>query len=156
MTSGLSYSKLVSSAKMFFFLPSFEPSFVGATPPHYTPLPHRLDHTNTLILPLCLIAPLLFPPPPNNLTIQFPQIQMLFRINSKSVSSCSKWILVLDSIEPTWSTWWHPLTLCRLCPVLFRCKEEGLSEEEAARRAEIFGFNKLEVKETSAFLQFLG
>ena len=38
----------------------------------------------------------------------------------------------------------------------FRCKEEGLNTEEVARRLEIFGPNKLESHETSAFLQFLG
>ncbi|KDE03166.1 Plasma membrane (H+) ATPase [Microbotryum lychnidis-dioicae p1A1 Lamole] len=38
---------------------------------------------------------------------------------------------------------------------LLQCKEEGLTEEEATRRREIFGPNKLEHKETSAFLQFL-
>lgn len=40
-------------------------------------------------------------------------------------------------------------------PVVCRCKEEGLTNAEATRRVEIFGPNKLEHKETSAFLQFL-
>ncbi|KAI5479058.1 hypothetical protein MNV49_004340 [Pseudohyphozyma bogoriensis] len=38
---------------------------------------------------------------------------------------------------------------------LLQCKEEGLTDAEATRRREIFGPNKLEHKETSAFLQFL-
>ncbi|KAM0787145.1 hypothetical protein ACM66B_006396 [Microbotryomycetes sp. NB124-2] len=38
---------------------------------------------------------------------------------------------------------------------LLQCKEEGLTDDEAARRREIFGANKLEHKETSAILQFL-
>lgn len=39
---------------------------------------------------------------------------------------------------------------------LLQCNEEGLTSEEALRRVEIFGPNKLETKETNAFLQFLG
>ncbi|KAH9806696.1 hypothetical protein DFH28DRAFT_1168688 [Melampsora americana] len=39
---------------------------------------------------------------------------------------------------------------------LLQCNEEGLTNEEALRRIEIFGPNKLESKETNAFLQFLG
>ncbi|GAA6055647.1 hypothetical protein JCM3770_003393 [Rhodotorula araucariae] len=38
---------------------------------------------------------------------------------------------------------------------LLQCKEEGLTNAEADRRRGIFGANKLEHKETSAFLQFL-
>jgi H+-transporting ATPase len=38
---------------------------------------------------------------------------------------------------------------------LLQCKEEGLTAAEATRRTEVFGPNKLEHKETSAFLQFL-
>ena len=36
---------------------------------------------------------------------------------------------------------------------LLECTEEGLSDEEAARRLEIFGPNKLESEEQNAFLQ---
>ncbi|GAA5982060.1 hypothetical protein JCM11641_004312 [Rhodosporidiobolus odoratus] len=38
---------------------------------------------------------------------------------------------------------------------LLQCKEDGLTNAEAERRVGIFGPNKLEHKETSAFLQFL-
>ncbi|KAF9788221.1 plasma membrane H+-transporting ATPase [Thelephora terrestris] len=38
---------------------------------------------------------------------------------------------------------------------LLECTEEGLSDEEAARRLGIFGPNKLESEEQNAFLQFL-
>ncbi|PPQ88780.1 hypothetical protein CVT25_010466 [Psilocybe cyanescens] len=38
---------------------------------------------------------------------------------------------------------------------LLQCDENGLSEEEALRRLELFGPNKLEVDEQNAFLQFL-
>ncbi|KAH9478259.1 ATPase 6, plasma membrane-type [Psilocybe cubensis] len=38
---------------------------------------------------------------------------------------------------------------------LLQCDENGLSEEEAARRLELFGPNKLEVDEQNPFLQFL-
>ena len=38
---------------------------------------------------------------------------------------------------------------------LLQCDENGLSPEEAARRLELFGPNKLEVEEQNAFLQFL-
>ncbi|CEQ40797.1 SPOSA6832_02445 [Sporobolomyces salmonicolor] len=38
---------------------------------------------------------------------------------------------------------------------LLQCKEEGLTNAEAERRTAIFGPNRLEHKETSAFLQFL-
>lgn len=37
-----------------------------------------------------------------------------------------------------------------------RCTKEGLSSEDASRRLEIFGHNKLEEKEESKFLKFLG
>ncbi|KAL3810628.1 hypothetical protein ACJIZ3_000678 [Penstemon smallii] len=37
-----------------------------------------------------------------------------------------------------------------------RCRKEGLSSEDANRRLEIFGYNKLEEKEESKFLKFLG
>ncbi|XP_024371153.1 plasma membrane ATPase [Physcomitrium patens] len=37
-----------------------------------------------------------------------------------------------------------------------RCTEEGLSNEEAEARLQIFGFNKLEEKSESKFLKFLG
>lgn len=36
---------------------------------------------------------------------------------------------------------------------LLQCTEEGLSKEEALRRLELFGPNKLEVEEQNAFLQ---
>lgn len=36
---------------------------------------------------------------------------------------------------------------------LLECTEEGLSDEEATRRLEIFGPNKLESEEQNAFLQ---
>lgn len=36
---------------------------------------------------------------------------------------------------------------------LLECTEEGLTDEEAARRLEIFGPNKLESEEQNAFLQ---
>lgn len=39
---------------------------------------------------------------------------------------------------------------------LLEASEEGLTDEEAKRRIEIFGPNKLESKEQNAFLQFLG
>lgn len=39
---------------------------------------------------------------------------------------------------------------------LLQCTEEGLTDAEAQRRAEIFGPNKLESHEVNAFLQFLG
>ncbi|RDB27085.1 ATPase 8, plasma membrane-type [Hypsizygus marmoreus] len=38
---------------------------------------------------------------------------------------------------------------------LLQCSDEGLSQEEAARRLELFGPNKLESEEQNAFLQFL-
>ncbi|KAH8918106.1 plasma-membrane proton-e [Atractiella rhizophila] len=38
---------------------------------------------------------------------------------------------------------------------LLQCDEKGLTDEEAKRRTEIFGPNKLESKEQNAFLQFL-
>jgi H+-transporting ATPase len=38
---------------------------------------------------------------------------------------------------------------------LLQCDENGLSEEEAKRRLELFGPNKLEADEQNAFLQFL-
>jgi len=38
---------------------------------------------------------------------------------------------------------------------LLQCTDQGLSDEEAHRRIEIFGPNKLESKEQNAFLQFL-
>jgi len=38
---------------------------------------------------------------------------------------------------------------------LLQCDENGLSDEEAVRRLELFGPNKLEAEETNAFLQFL-
>ncbi|TFL04752.1 hypothetical protein BDV98DRAFT_543918 [Pterulicium gracile] len=38
---------------------------------------------------------------------------------------------------------------------LLQCDDNGLSPEEAARRLELFGPNKLEVEEQNAFLQFL-
>ncbi|KAL8477687.1 hypothetical protein ACS0TY_029835 [Phlomoides rotata] len=37
-----------------------------------------------------------------------------------------------------------------------RCAKEGLSSDDAARRLEIFGHNKLEEKKESKFLKFLG
>ncbi|KAK4488465.1 hypothetical protein RD792_004229 [Penstemon davidsonii] len=37
-----------------------------------------------------------------------------------------------------------------------RCRKEGLSSEDANRRLEIFGYNKLEEKVESKFLKFLG
>lgn len=36
---------------------------------------------------------------------------------------------------------------------LLECSEEGLTDEEAARRLDIFGPNKLEAEEQNAFLQ---
>ena len=36
---------------------------------------------------------------------------------------------------------------------LLQCSEEGLSDEEALRRLELFGPNKLEQEEQNAFLQ---
>ena len=36
---------------------------------------------------------------------------------------------------------------------LLQCTEEGLTEEEAKRRLELFGPNKLESEEQNAFLQ---
>ncbi|KJA25589.1 hypothetical protein HYPSUDRAFT_64762 [Hypholoma sublateritium FD-334 SS-4] len=38
---------------------------------------------------------------------------------------------------------------------LLQCDDSGLSQEEAVRRIELFGPNKLEVEEQNAFLQFL-
>ncbi|KAK7021921.1 hypothetical protein VNI00_017150 [Paramarasmius palmivorus] len=39
---------------------------------------------------------------------------------------------------------------------LLQCDEEGLSQDEAKRRLELFGPNKLEAEEQNPFLQFLG
>ncbi|KZT37013.1 plasma membrane H+-transporting ATPase [Sistotremastrum suecicum HHB10207 ss-3] len=39
---------------------------------------------------------------------------------------------------------------------LLQCDENGLTDEEATRRLELFGPNKLESEEQNAFLQFLG
>jgi H+-transporting ATPase len=36
---------------------------------------------------------------------------------------------------------------------LLQCSDQGLNEDEATRRLEIFGHNKLEAKEENAFLQ---
>jgi H+-transporting ATPase len=38
---------------------------------------------------------------------------------------------------------------------LLQCDEDGLSKEEAARRLDLFGPNKLEVEDQNAFLQVL-
>eukprot|EP00249_Psilotum_nudum_P037119 c9500_g2_i1 orf=210-425(+) len=37
-----------------------------------------------------------------------------------------------------------------------RCTKEGLSTDEAQERLNIFGYNKLEEKQESKFLKFLG
>lgn len=59
------------------------------------------------------------------------------------------------ALPPAWPTSATELDHCPLSTASFRCDEGGLTSEEAQRRIEIFGPNKLTEKSENAFLQFL-